>query len=82
MDLLEETASATPTPAPVAEPTPDARHKLVRQYGCTWILDNYRTMPAAGRDTAILHVSNVMNLQDTGGYVSAGDAGAAIRECE
>ena len=45
-------------------------------------MDNYRTMSAAGRDTAILHVSNVMNLQDSGGYVSAGDAGAAIRECE
>ena len=45
-------------------------------------MDNYRTMAAAGRDMAILHISNVMNLQDSGGYVSAGDAAAAIRECE
>ena len=45
-------------------------------------MDNYRTMSAAGRDTAILHVSNVMNLQDSSRYVSAGDAAAAIRSCE
>ena len=83
-DLLERTTMEPPTPEPepVAKPTPDTRHRLVQRFGCTWIMDNYRTMAPAGRDTAILHVSNVMNLQDAGGYVSAGDAGAAIRECE
>lgn len=77
-DLLEEVDAATPTP----EPVPIAQNRLVERFGCTWIMDNYRVMSAAGRDTAILHVSNVMNLQDSGGYVSAGDAAAAIRDCE
>ena len=52
---------------PALIPEPDTRHELVQRYGCTWIMDNYRTMSAAGRDTAILNVSNVMNLQDSGG---------------
>ena len=85
-DLLEEVAILPPTPEPepvAPTPAPDTRHRLVQKHGCQWIMDNYRVMSAAGRDTAILHVSNVMNLQDSGGsYVSAGDAAAAIRECE
>ena len=81
-DRMEQTAAAPPTPESVATPTPDTRNKLIQRFGCQWIMDNYRTMSAAGRDTAILHVSNVMNLQDSSSYVSAGDAAAAIQDCE
>ena len=84
-DLLEEVASE-PAPEPVTPiPAPDTRHRLVQKHGCQWIADNYRTMAAAGRDTAIQHVANVMNIQsgqNVFSYVSAGDAAAAIRECE
>ena len=49
-DLLEATPTPEPTvaPVPTREPTPDTRHKLVREFGCMWIMDNYRTMAPGG----------------------------------
>lgn len=71
-------ATAAPTPATVS---------LADEFGCQWIMDEYRPMATLGHDVATLHVSNAMTLkrQEAGnvfGIVGSGDAAAAIRDCE
>lgn len=83
--LLEDCISrdmAGPTPVSVR------KHPLVEEFGCQWIMDNYRPMAMMGRDGATMHVSNSMNAKrmEQGvmsfNLVTVGDAAAALRECE
>ena len=78
-------ATVKPSPIPTATPKPKKQHKLVEEFGCQWILDTYRPMSDLGRDIAIMHLSNEMNLKrgvSLTSHVGTGDAAEALRECE
>ncbi len=75
---------ATATPLPTATPVPT----LASVFGCQWIMDTYRPMAMLGRDTAVMHLSNEMNLRVMTAnpmsltHIGTGDAASALRECE
>ena len=78
MELGEDSVSSS-------SPARNDSRSLVDEFGCQWIMDTFRPMTLAGRDAAIMHVSNSMNaekISDVFDYVSVGDAAAAVRTCE
>ena len=88
VSIAEETpvvsAPAAPGSAP-ASTSGGSRNALVEEFGCQWIMDTYRPMAILGRDPAIQHLANSMNLKKNPSvfsYVTTGDAAQALRECE
>ena len=82
------TSKPAPTrPVPTAVPAKD-EHPLVEEFGCQWILDSYRPFVSLGRDHAVLALATEMNLKvleknpNSLRHIGAGDAAAALRECE
>ena len=75
---------ATATPLPTSTPVPT----LASMFGCQWIMDTYRPMTMLGRDAAVMHLSNEMNLRVMTAdpmsltHIGTGDAMSALRECE
>ena len=65
-------------------PEAPRQHELVEEFGCQWLMDTYRPMVVIGRDAAIQHVANSIDFSRGGfsSFTPAGDAAAAIRECE
>ena len=58
---------------------------LVAAVGCDWVKGEYNAMAVAGHDTAVLHVSNVANV-DVGSLaggrrVSVSEAANAVEQC-
>ena len=76
--IVGEDTTATSAPAAPRQ------HKLVEEFGCDWLMDTYRPMAVIGRDAAIQHVANSIDLSRGGfsSFTPAGDAASAIRECE
>ena len=85
-EISEGTGGGFTSPANLVPQNPVVTEKsLIAQFGCQWIMDTYRPMEIAGRDAAIMHVANTMNIEQEfslTGYVGTGDAAVAVRECE
>ena len=86
-ELSDASDSVLPFPASApASNNPVVSDKgIIDQFGCQWIMDTYRPMEIAGRDAAITHVANAMNIEreySLTGYVATGDAAQAVRTCE
>lgn len=71
--------SSPPEPTPIPEPTSTPESK----FNCRDLELEYLNMSALGYETALMHVSNVMMLQDGGAFAfyTSGDAERELQNC-
>ena len=80
---VEETNSGSSSESTTSEKEQEIDNKLVKEFGCQWIMDTYRPMVELGREMAVLNLSTEMTLKrDELSYIGSGDAAEALRTCE
>ena len=74
-------AASTTIPEPTALPEPTAMPES--KFNCQDLELEYLNMSALGYETALMHVSNVMMLQDGGAFAfyTSGDAERELQNC-